>query len=41
VVPFQKGPCGEGVEVRGFLLPLLEEAAVVVVGCSSSFTHFF
>ena len=30
-MPFQKGPCGEGVEMRGFLLPLLEEAAVVVL----------
>jgi len=27
VVPFQKGPCGDGVEeIRSFLLPLLEEA---------------
>ena len=31
VVPFQKGPCGEGGRMRGFLLPLLEEAAVVVL----------
>ena len=31
VVPFQKGPCGEGVEMRGFLLPLLEAAVVVLV----------
>ena len=32
VVPFQKGPCGDGVEeIRSFLLPLLEEAAAVVV----------
>ena len=23
MVPFQKGPYGEGVEMRGFLLPLL------------------
>jgi len=31
-VPFQKGPCGEGGrEMRGFLLPLLEEASVVVL----------
>jgi hypothetical protein len=30
VVPFQKGPCGEGGRMRGFLLPLLEETAVVV-----------
>jgi len=31
VVPFQKGPCGEGGRMRGFLLPLLEEASVVVL----------
>ena len=32
VVPFQKGPCGDGGrEMRGFLLPLLEEASVVVL----------
>ena len=31
VVPFQKGPCGEGGRTRGFLLPLLEEASVVVL----------
>ena len=30
-MPFQKGPCGEGGRMRGFLLPLLEEAAVVVL----------
>ena len=24
VVPFQKGPCGEGKAVLGFLLPLVE-----------------
>ena len=29
VMPFQKGPCGEGGRTRGFLLPLLEEASVV------------
>ena len=28
-MPFQKGPCGEGGRMRGFLLPLL---VVVVVG---------
>ena len=37
-MPFQKGPCGEGGRMRGFLLPLLEDASVVV---SRSFTHFF
>ena len=31
VVPFQKGPCGEGGRMRGFLLPLLEAAVVVLV----------
>ena len=31
VLPFQKGPCGEGGRMRGFLFPLLEEALVVVV----------
>ena len=31
VVPFQKGPCCEGGRMRGFLLPLLEEASVVVL----------
>ena len=31
VVPSQKGPCGERVEMRGFLLPLLEAAVVVLV----------
>jgi len=30
-VPFQKGPCGEGGRMRGFLLPLLEDASVVVL----------
>ena len=30
-MPFQKGPCGEGGRMRGFLLPLLEEASVVVL----------
>ena len=30
VVPFQKGPCGEGGRIRGFLLPLL--VVVLVVG---------
>ena len=30
-MPFQKGPCGEGGRVRGFLLPLLEETSVVVL----------
>ena len=30
-MPFQKGPCGEGGRMRGFLLPLLEEVAVVVL----------
>ena len=39
MVPFQKGPCGEGGRMRGFLLPLLEEVAVVVP--RSFFTHFF
>ena len=29
VVPIQKGPYGEGGRKRGFLLPLVEEAAVV------------
>jgi len=29
-VPFQKGPCGEGGRMRGFLLPLLEAAVVVL-----------
>ena len=28
---FQKGPFGEGGRMRGFLLPLLEEASVVVL----------
>ena len=31
MVPFQKGPCGEGGRMRGFLLPLLEAAVVVLV----------
>ena len=31
VVPFQKGPCGEGGRMRGFLLPLLEVASVVIL----------
>ena len=31
VVPFQKGPCGEGGRTRGFLLALVEETAVVVL----------
>ena len=32
VVPFQKGPCGDGGrEMRDILLPLLEEASVVVL----------
>jgi len=30
-VPFQKGPCGEDGRTRGFLLPLLEAAVVVLV----------
>ena len=30
-MPFQKGPCGEGVEMRCFLLPLLVAAVVVLV----------
>ena len=29
-MPFQKGPCGEGGRMRGFLLPLLEAAVVVL-----------
>ena len=42
MVPFQKGPYGEGGRMRGFLLPLLEEASVVVlvlllIGFSPSF----
>ena len=31
VVPFQKGPCGEGGRMRGFLLLLLEAVVVVLV----------
>ena len=31
MVPFQKGPYDEGGRMRGFLLPLLEEASVVVL----------
>ena len=31
VVPFQKGPCGEGGRMRGFLLPLLLLPVVVVL----------
>ena len=31
VVPFQKGPCGEGGRMRGFLLPLLLLPGVVVL----------
>ena len=31
MVPFQKGPCGEGGRMRDFLLPLLEVASVVVL----------
>ena len=30
MVPFQKGPCGEGGRMRGFLLPLLVVVVVVV-----------
>ena len=50
VVPFQKGPCGEGGRMRGFLLPLLEEASVVVLvlflliflcGCVSSIHCYY
>ena len=36
VVPFQKGPCGEGKAVLGFLLPLVE----VVVWMLSFFSLF-
>ena len=31
MVPFQKGPYDEGGRMRGFLLPLLEAAVVVLV----------
>ena len=30
-MPFQKGPCGEGGRMRGFLLPLLLLPVVVVL----------
>jgi len=40
-VPFQKGPCGEGGRTRGFLLPLLEEAAVVVLVLFLLILNFF
>ena len=30
-MPFQKGPCGEGGRMRGFLLLLLEAVVVVLV----------
>jgi len=41
VVPFQKGPCGEGGRVRGFLLPLLVEVSVLVVLLLISFSLYF
>ena len=40
LVPFQKGPCGEGGRMRGFLLPLLEEASVVVLVLLLIFLNF-
>ena len=41
MVPFQKGPYDEGGRMRGFLLPLLEEASVVVLVLLLIFVFYF